>query len=418
MLEEILSRPNMKAAYERVVSNKGAAGVDKMSVDALLVHLQGHWPSIKQELITGTYIPQAVRKVEIPKPNGGKRMLGIPTVTDRLIQQAIAQQLTAMYDCGFSESSYGFRPSRSAHQAVRQARSYLNEGYTFIVEMDLEKFFDKVNHDKLMTILSRRIEDKMLLKLIRRYLKSGIMEGGVMSVRTEGTPQGSPLSPVLSNILLDELDKELESRGHRFVRYADDVSIYVRSQRAADRTLAGVTSYLEENLLLKVNKEKSKVSRPSKSNLLGFTFGKVEGKWEPMLSSKTKSRIKEKIKTVTSRRISIRLEDRLRKLAQVSIGWCSYFALSKSKKFMTRLDEWTRFRIRMCIWKSWKYPRTRVGELIKLGMDKFKAHLNGNTRKGYCRIAHSGILHHTLTNDYLEKLGFQPLLKYYESCHV
>lgn len=408
----------MIAAYERVVSNKGAAGVDKMGVDALLAHMQCHWSTIKQELVAGTYIPQAVRKVEIPKANGGQRMLGIPTVTDRLIQQAIAQQLTAMYDSGFSESSYGFRPNRSAHQAVRQVRSYLNEGNTFIVEMDLEKFFDKVNHDKLMTILSQRITDKMLLKLIRRYLKSGIMEGGVMSVRTEGTPQGSPLSPILSNILLDELDKELERRGHRFVRYADDISIYVKSKRAAERTLASVTAYLEETLLLKVNKEKSKVSRPMKSNLLGFTFGKVKGQWEPLLSSKTKSRIKGKIKTITSRRKSVDLDTRLRKLAQVSIGWCAYFALSKSKQFMTRLDEWTRFRIRMCIWKSWKQPRTRVRELIKLGMDKFHAYLNGNTRKGYCRIAHSGILNRTLTNDYLERMGFQPVLKYYESRQV
>lgn len=418
MLEEILNRTNMTAAYERVVSNKGAAGVDKMGVEALLGHLQNHWSTIKQELVSGRYIPQAVRKVEIPKPNGGTRMLGIPTVTDRLIQQAIAQQLTLLYDSGFSTSSFGFRPKRSAHQAVRQACSYLNEGYTSIVEMDLEKFFDKVNHDKLMTLLSQRITDKMLLKLIRRYLRSGIMEGGVTSVRTEGTPQGSPLSPILSNILLDLLDKELESRGHRFVRYADDVSIYVRSQRAAERTLISVTTYLEETLLLKVNKEKSKVSRPMKSSLLGFTFGKVKGQWEPFLSSKTKLRIKEKIKVITSRRVSISMEDRLRKLSQVSIGWCAYFSISKSKQFITRLDEWTRFRLRMCIWKSWKRTRTRVRELIKLGMDKFHAYLNGNTRKGYCRIAHSGILHHTLTNAYLERLGFQPVLAYYESRHV
>lgn len=408
----------MIAAYERVVSNQGAAGVDKMSVDVLLAHMQRHWETIKQQLIAGTYIPQAVRKVEIPKPNGGKRMLGIPTVTDRMIQQAIAEKLSEMYDGGFSESSFGFRPKRSAHQAVRQSRSFLNDGYTSIVEMDMEKFFDKVNHDKLMSILSERIADKALLKLIRRYLKSGIMEGGVTSVRSEGTPQGSPLSPVLSNILLDKLDKELETRGHRFVRYADDVSIYVKSKRAAERTLQSVTTYLEEELLLKVNKEKSKVSRPMKSNLLGFTFGKVKGSWEPLLSPKTKARIKEKIKTITSRRISISIEDRLRKLAQVSIGWCSYFAISKSKSFMTRLDEWTRFRIRMCLWKSWKQPRTRIRELIKLGMDKFHAYLNGNTRKGYCRIAHSGILHHTLTNNYLERLGFQPVLTFYESRHV
>lgn len=418
MLEEIVSRTNMTTAYERVVSNKGVAGVDKMSVDGLLVHMQRNWATIKQQILAGTYIPQAVRKVEIPKANGGKRMLGIPTVTDRMIQQAIAQKLSEKYDAGFSESSFGFRPKCSAHQAVRQSRSFLNKGYTSIVEMDMEKFFDKVHHDKLMGILSERIADKALLKLIRRYLKSGIMEGGVTSVRSEGTPQGSPLSPILSNILLDKLDKELESRGHRFVRYADDVSIYVRSKRAAERTLQSVTSYLEGVLLLKVNKEKSKVSRPMKSNLLGFTFGKVKGFWEPLLSTKTKDRIKEKIKTITSRKVSISLEDRLRKLAQVSIGWCSYFAISKSKTFMTRLDEWTRFRIRMCIWKAWKQPRTRIRELIRLGMDKFHAYLNGNTRKSYCRTAHSGILHHTLTNDCLVKMGFQPVLAFYESRQV
>lgn len=418
MLGEIVGRPNMAAAYARVVSNNGAAGVDKMCADGLLAHMQRNWEAIKQQILAGTYIPQAVRKVEIPKANGGKRMLGIPTVTDRMIQQAIAQKLTAIYDADFSGSSFGFRPKRSAHQAVRQSRGFLNEGYTSVVEMDMEKFFDKVNHDKLMTILSERITDKALLKLIRRYLASGILEGGLISVRSEGTPQGSPLSPILSNILLDKLDKELEGRGHRFVRYADDVSIYVKSKRAAERTLQSVTSYLEDVLLLKVNREKSKVSRPMESNLLGFTFGKVYGFWEPLLSPKTKDRIKEKIKTITSRKVSVRLEDRLRKLAQTSIGWCSYFAISKGKTFMARLDEWTRFRIRMCIWKAWKQPRTRIRELIRLGMAKHHAYMNGNTRKGYCRIAHSGTLHHTLTNNYLERMGFQPILKYYESRQV
>lgn len=263
MLGEIVGRPNMAAAYDRVVSNNGAAGVDKMCADGLLAHMQRNWEAIKQQILAGTYIPQAVRKVEIPKANGGKRMLGIPTVTDRMIQQAIAQKLTAIYDADFSGSSFGFRPKRSAHQAVRQSRGFLNEGYTSVVEMDMEKFFDKVNHDKLMTILSERITDKALLKLIRRYLASGILEGGLISVRSEGTPQGSPLSPILSNILLDKLDKELEGRGHRFVRYADDVSIYVKSKRAAERTLQSVTSYLEDVLLTAQGKQGEKQSEPS-----------------------------------------------------------------------------------------------------------------------------------------------------------
>lgn len=272
MLEEIFGKENMTKAFKKVLANKGACGVDAMGVEELQAHMNKHWSTIKTRLLEGKYIPNAVREVEIPKPNGGKRKLGIPTVTDRLIQQSIAQKLNQIYDKEFSEYSYGFRPGKSAHQAVRQAERYINEGNKFVVEIDLEKFFDKVNHDRLMQQLSRRIEDKRLLKLIRRYLTKGIMAEGVVNRRTEGTPQGSPLSPLLSNIVLDELDKELESRGHKFVRYADDCSVYVQSMKAATRVLESLTGFIEGKLKLKVNGEKSKVSPATKSNLLGFTF--------------------------------------------------------------------------------------------------------------------------------------------------
>jgi len=272
MLEEIFGKENMTKAFKKVLANKGACGVDAMGVEELQAHMNKHWSTIKTRLLEGKYIPNAVREVEIPKPNGGKRKLGIPTVTDRLIQQSIAQRLNQIYDKEFSEYSYGFRPGKSAHQAVRQAERYINEGNKFVVEIDLEKFFDKVNHDRLMQQLSRRIEDKRLLKLIRRYLTKGIMAEGVVNRRTEGTPQGSPLSPLLSNIVLDELDKELESRGHKFVRYADDCSVYLQSMKAATRVLESLTGFIEGKLKLKVNGEKSKVSPATKSNLLGFTF--------------------------------------------------------------------------------------------------------------------------------------------------
>ncbi len=272
MLEEILSEENMSKALKRVVSNKGASGVDGMQVRELVPHMSKHWSTIKAKLIEGKYTPTAVREVEIPKPNGGKRKLGIPTVTDRLIQQAIAQELSKIYEVTFSEYSYGFRPKKSAHEAVRQAEAYINDGNIYVVELDLESFFDKVNHDRLMHLLSLRVEDKRLLKLIRKYLRKGIMAGGIENRRTEGMPQGSPLSPLLSNIVLDELDKELESRGHKFVRYADDCSIYVRSKKSADRLLAGITVYIEGKLKLKVNREKSKVSLATRSSLLGFSY--------------------------------------------------------------------------------------------------------------------------------------------------
>ncbi len=294
MLEEILDIRNVQKAFKQVTANKGAGGIDGMQTDELRDYLNANWQTLRTAILNGNYKPQPVRKVEIPKPQGGTRMLGIPTVTDRLLQQAIAQWLSPKNEEVFSRYSYGFRPGRNAHQAVLQAQAYLNEGYEYVIELDLEKFFDKVNHDKLMGLLAKQIADKGTLKLIRSYLTSGIMEGGVASPRTEGTPQGSPLSPLLSNIVLHELDKELEARGHRYVRYADDCSIYVRSEKSAQRVMETITEYIEEKLKLKVNRTKSKVSRPNESTLLGFSFYRSKTGWEIRIAPKSLDKNKEK----------------------------------------------------------------------------------------------------------------------------
>jgi len=301
MLEEILDIRNVYKALKSVEANDGAGGADGMQADELRHYMKAHWHKLRESILNGSYRPSAVRKVEIQKAGGGKRMLGIPTVTDRLLQQCVAQWLSPKCEEEFSNYSYGFRPNRNAHQAVLQAQAFLQEGKTWIVELDLEKFFDKVNHDKLMSLLEKKISDKRTLQLIRKYLTSGIMEGGVVSPRSEGTPQGSPLSPLLSNVMLNELDKELQQRGHSFVRYADDCSIYVRSEKAANRINASITNYIETKLKLKVNKEKTKVSRPTESSLLGFSFYKSKDKWEIRISSKSIKRIKEKIKARTKR---------------------------------------------------------------------------------------------------------------------
>ena len=413
MLEDILSAENMRAAYQRVVSNKGAAGIDGMGVDELHAHLCENWAGIRDQLRQGTYIPSAVRKVEIPKPNGGKRMLGIPTVTDRLIQQAIARKLSVMYDGNFSDSSFGFRPQHSAHQAVERALYYLNNGSNKVVELDLEKFFDRVNHDKLMSVLYERVSDKILLKLIRRYLQAGIMEGGVASPRTEGTPQGSPLSPVLSNILLDKLDKELERRKLRFVRYADDCSIYVSSTRSAERVLQSITTYLEEKLLLKVNREKSKVSRPKESQLLGFSFWcMAKGKWAACVAPKPKVRLKEKIRRITKRNRGVSVRQITEELRMATYGWINYFRVANCHKFLRRMDERIRNRLRAYIWKQWQFIRTRKKKLRKFGVPEWSLHKIANTRKGPTRMAL--ILNTVLTDKYLRNMGFAPMLEYYE----
>lgn len=341
-------------------------------------------------------------------------MLGIPTVIDRLLQQAIAQWLSPKYEVEFSNYSYGFRPERSAHQAVRQAHLNVNEGYEWIVEIDLEKFFDKVNHDKLMGLLTKKVTDKGTLKLIRSYLTSGIMEGGVMSPRTEGTLQGSPLSPLLSNIVLNELDKELEERNHRFVRYADDCSIYVRSEKAAHRVMESTTEYIETKLKLKVSREKSKVSRPDESTLLGFTFRRSQDRWEITIAPKSMKKIKEKMKAQTQRNNPGPAKDKIKKMRSVVRGWTNYFALANAAGWMEKLDGFVRTRLRMGIWKQWKRPETRATNLKRLGAPHDTAHRWSFSRKGYYRVAQSQILRTTLTNKYFRSLGYFGFEHYYQ----
>lgn len=413
MLEEILRIQNVYKALARVTSNKGAGGIDNMQTDELRHYVSTHWDELKASITTGSYSPSPVKKVEIPKAGGGKRMLGIPTVTDRLIQQAISQWLSPKYEGEFSDYSYGFRPNRNAHQAVRQAQNLLNAGKSWIVEIDLEKFFDKVNHDKLMSLLERKIDDKRTLRLIRQYLKSGIMEGGTVSPRVEGTPQGSPLSPLLSNIILNELDKELQQRGHSFVRYADDCSIYVKSEKAAKRTEASITQYIEQKLKLKVNKEKTKVSRPMGSMLLGFSFYKSKDQWEIRISSKSVSRIKAKLKANTQRNNPANARIKIQKLETIIRGWVNYFVIAKAKSIMQQLDEMVRVRLRIGEWKHWKRIKTKIRKLISLGVNKYKAYEWGNSSKGYCKIAHSPVLQTTLTDNYWRKLGYTGFNNYY-----
>ena len=354
-----------------------------------------------------------VRRVEIPKPDGGVRLLGIPTVTDRLIQQAIAQVLSKIYDPMFSEQSYGFRPNRSAHDAVRKAKGYIKDGYRWVVDMDLEKFFDKVNHDRLMSTLAKRIQDKALLKLIRKYLQAGVMTNGVVSATEEGTPQGGPLSPLLSNIVLDELDKELEARGHKFVRYADDCNIYVKSKRAGERTMKSVKRFVEGKLRLKVNEKKSAVDRPWKRKFLGFSFTSSR---EPKvrIAKESIKRVKKKIREITSRKMPYPMEYRIQRLNQYLIGWCGYFALADTKSIFYELDGWIRRRLRMCLWKEWKKPKTKIRNLKKLGVPAWQAYEWGNSRKGYWRISKSPVLHRTLDNSYWKSRGLRSLHERYE----
>ena len=413
MLEEILDIRNVEKAFKQVTANKGAGGVDGMQTDELRDYLNANWQAVRDNILEGNYRVQAVRKVEIPKPQGGTRMLGIPTVKDRLLQQAIAQWLSPKYEEEFSNYSYGFREGRNAHQAVMQAQQNLNEGYEWIIELDLEKFFDKVNHDKLMGLLARRIEDKLTLKLIRSYLNSGIMEGGMVSQRIEGTPQGSPLSPLLSNVMLHELDKELQARGHRYVRYADDCSIYVRSEKSAQRVMETITDYIESRLKLKVNRTKSKISRPDESTLLGFSFYRSEKGWGISIAPKSLTRIKKKIKEQTKRKDPAAAKEKIKKMEVMIRGWVNYFAIAKAKRKMKELDELVRTRLRMGIWKQWKQPRRRKMNLQKLGIGPGKAYEWSYSRKGHCRVAHSPILCRALNNDYFTRQRYVGFANYY-----
>ena len=409
MLEEILDIRNVQKAFKQVTANKGAGGIDGMQTDELRDYLNVNWQTLRADILKGSYRPQAVRKVEILKPQGGTRMLGIPTVMDRLLQQAIAQWLSPKYEAEFSDYSYGFREGRNAHQAVRQAQTYLNEGYDWIIELDLEKFFDKVNHDKLMGLLAKQITDKETLKLIRSYLNSGIMENGVVRPRTEGTPQGSPLSPLLTNFVLNELDKELKARGHRYVRYADDCSIYVSSEKSAQRGMDTITEYIEVKLKLKVNHTKSKVSRPGVSTLLGFSFYRSKAGWEIRIAPKSLTRIRKKMKEQTQRKSPTSTKEKIRKIEAVIRGWVNYFCIAKGKSKMQELDELVRTRLRMGIWKQWKHLRTRKRNLQKLGINLQKAYEWSYSRKAYCRIAHSPILCRALNKEFFTRqryIGF------------
>ncbi len=413
MLEEILDIRNVTKALKQVTANKGAGGIDGMQTDELRDYLNAHWQTLRKSILEGDYKPQPVRKVEIPKAQGGTRMLGIPTVIDRLLQQAISQWLSPKYEEEFSNYSYGFRKGRSAHQAVLQAHAYLNEGNDWVIELDLENFFNKVNHDRLMSTVAKKISDKPTLKLIRSYLTSGIMEDGVVSQNIEGTPQGSPLSPLLSNIVLDELDKELQARGHRFVRYADDCSIYVQSKKSALRVMETATKYIESKLKLKVNRLKSKVSRPTASTLLGFSFYRGKEGWEVRIASKSLERIKKKMKGKTRRNDPTPAEEKIKKLEAVIQGWINYFAIAKAKSKMKELDELVRTRLRIGIWKQWKKPKTKRMHLIKSGIPKQKAYEWSNSRKGYCRVAHSPILSRALNNEYFTRLKYVGFTNHY-----
>jgi group II intron reverse transcriptase/maturase len=409
LLTRILSSENLRTAYYRVVANKGAAGADGMEVETLKVHLQENWKQIEGQMKAGKYKPHAVRRVEIPKPGGGVRKLGIPTVTDRFIQQAIAQELSKEYEPTFSLYSYGFRPGRSAHDAVTQAEQYINEGHGYVVEMDLEKFFDTVNHDYLMQRIAGRISDKEVLKLIRRYLQAGVMENGVAVKSEEGTPQGGPLSPLLANILLDELDKELEERGHKFVRYADDINIYVKTERAAERVKENISQYLEKKLKLRVNKEKTKIKTPTKAKILGFSFWKSQARWEIRIAPSSIDKLKGKLKELTERKWSISMKERIRRINQLLTGWSGYFGIGIGKSAIERVEEQLRTRLRIIKWKEWKRTRTRIAELIQLGISKAKAYQHANTRKSYARTGHSPILTGSLTNAYFTSIGLLSL---------
>ncbi len=413
MLEQVLDRENLNFAYKRVKKNDGSHGVDGMKVDELLPYLKQHGENLKQSILEGKYRPQPVRRVEIPKPDGGIRLLGIPTAVDRMIQQAIAQVLSPVFEKEFSKHSYGFRPGCSAHQAIEQAQQYINEGYKVVVDLDLEKFFDRVNHDKLMYLLAKRITDKRLLKLIRAYLESGIMLGGLVSPNREGTPQGGPLSPLLSNVMLHELDKELEKRGHRFCRYADDCNIYVKSKKAGNRVMESIGQFIEKRLKLKVNRDKSAVDHPIRRKFLGFSFYYVRGLARIRVHAKSLNRLRAKLKELTQRSTGISMESRIEKLNRIIQGWVNYYKLADMGKHCQTTDEGVRRRLRMCYWKQWKKIGTRHDNLVRLGIPNFKAWEYANTRKGYWHTANSHILACTLTNEHFRKLGLLSLSEVY-----
>lgn len=414
MLEYILSPTNLNAAYRQVKRNKGAGGVDNMEVESLRDYLVANKVELTASILRGKYRPNPVRRVEIPKDNGQKRQLGIPTVVDRVIQQAIAQVFTPLYEPQFSDHSYGFRPKRNAHQALNKCKEYITAGYGYAVDLDLEKFFDKVNHGKLIEVLSRTVKDGRVVSLIHKYLNAGVQVGSNLEASELGVPQGGPLSPLLSNIMLNELDKELERRGHKFVRYADDMVILSRSKRSAERIMESLTRFIEGKLFLKVNREKSQTVPVSKVKFLGYSFYKIKGEGRLRIHPKSVAKMKAKLKELTSRSNGWGNDRRKEALRQYIVGWVNYFKLADMKKLLLRIDEWYRRRIRMVIWKQWKRIRTKLANLIKLGVKKSKAWEWANTRKSYWHTANSFILKTTVTTDRLRQTGYMFLSDHYQ----
>jgi RNA-directed DNA polymerase len=409
LMEEVCQRNNLEEALKRVMANKGSPGVDGMTVHKLPDYLREQWPTIRQQLLSGTYQPQPVKRVEIPKPDGGVRKLGIPTVLDRFIQQAVMQVLQGRWDSTFSEHSYGFRPRRSAHQAVAQAQQYLAEGYRWTVDIDLEKFFDRVNHDILMGRIAKRVSDKRVLKLIRAFLNAGVMENGLVSPTDEGTPQGGPLSPLLSNLMLDDLDRELQRRGLRFARYADDCNIYVRSERAGQRVMASITRFITTTLKLKVNESKSAVARPWERKFLGMTFT-AHREPKRRIAPKALVRFKERIRELTRRTRGISLPQMVEQMARYLNGWRAYFGFCQTPSVLTDLDSWIRRRLRSVLWKQWKRGKRRFAELRKRNVGKDLAAQTAGSPHGPWRIARSPALSYALPNAYFQTLGLPTLV--------
>lgn len=419
LLEEILNQNNLNKAYKKVVANKGVAGVDGITVEEEYEYLKENKDRIINQIRKRKYKPQPVKRVQIPKENGKMRNLGIPTVTDRIIQQAIFQVISPIFEKQFNDNSFGFRPNRSCEQAVIRALEYLNDGYEWIVDIDLEKFFDTVNQDKLITIIGKTITDGDVVSLIRKYLSAGAMEKGIVKATTVGTPQGGNLSPLLSNIMLNELDKELEVRGLNFVRYADDCIILVKSEKAANRVLASITKFIEKKLGLKVNAEKSKVTRPTQTKYLGFSFWKSpKGQWKPKPHLKSYQKLVRKLKQLTDRSWSISLDNRIKKINYVVRGWVNYFRIASMKNKITEIDEHLRIRIRVIIWKQWKKIRKKCESLQKLGVPFEIAFNCANTRKGYYQICRTRYIQFAINNERLRKRGLVFLLDQYEKVHI
>lgn len=418
LLNELLSGDNLKIAKQRIKKNKGASGIDGMEVKELDEYLSKHLDEIKEQIRNKKYSPKPVKRVEIPKPDGGVRNLGVPTVVDRFVQQAIAQVLTPIYEPKFSESSYGFRPNRCCEMAILKALEFMNDGYQWVVDIDLEKFFDNVNHDKMISLIMKDVKCGEIVSLINKFLKSGIMIDDEYKESVIGTPQGGNLSPLLSNIMLDQLDKELEARRLRFTRYADDCIILVGSSKAADRVMKNVSIFIESKLGLKVNMTKSKVSKPNDIKYLGFGFfmDKSDGLWKARPHAKSVEKLKLKLKKLTSRRWSISLDERLEKIKKTIVGWTNYYKIGFWKNIAREIDAHVRFRLRMCIWKQWKKVSTKKKALIKLGIPKREAWMLANSRKAYARCA-SSFLNNVLTNKRLKERGLVFLLDQYDLKH-